>query len=128
MSVDLKVKVHIDGTLTPNQQVIYEIILDTWRDHGFAPSQAEIRQGAGCGPDTVRKALIRLQQRNYIVWQRFSNRAVKPTDLNMFIARSPEEARQYEDEPFLAKAPPNSSKLQWERQDIDDEHPIERVP
>mgnify|MGYP001030200953 CR=1 FL=1 len=110
-------RVLCDPTLKPCDEVVYEIILDTWRDHGFAPSQAELCSGSGRGKESIRRSLIRLKEKGYIVHPPFSNRSIKPVDLNAFIVRDPGDAAKYEGEPFLDRAPPDASKLSWERQE-----------
>lgn len=80
---------HIDPTLTLLQEKIYAIVKEAWCDHGFAPSQVEIRNAAHCSITTVVKGLKVLKDKGYVTQQKFGARTAKPTDLDRTILREP---------------------------------------
>ena len=65
--------------LTPQQQNIYQFIIQYQGEHGYSPSRNEIAENMNLHPSTVREHLTAMERKGYITWDERVFRSITVT-------------------------------------------------
>lgn len=67
--------------MTPRQKQAYDVVVDFWKRHKFAPSIYDVAKKMDIYPASASRLLHRMQTRGYIWFPHGSRRMIKPVQL-----------------------------------------------